>query len=206
MQDKKEEIIGIATRLFAERGYRGVSVRDICAAARVSVAMVNYHFSNKEGLYRECVGRLFRRTNGEAMTSLAMGVLNAADWKAAMRQWIVSFSAAMHAGSSIDGGSGGIFRQEVVSPSPLQPYLEEQFGLPVLKALKKLIAMAVDTPREVDLWAASIWSQLSAYALVAPVWQRHFRPRGKKPSAWGAEFADFVCERIFKELEFKKRM
>jgi len=206
MREKKEEIVGIATRLFAESGFDGVSVRDICAKAKVSVAMVNYHFKNKEGLYRECLERLFHRTDGESLAALADDVHDAASWKAAVRQWVVRFSTVMHAESNADGGAGGIFRQEVMNPSVVQPFLEERYGLPVLNALKKLIAMAVETPREVDLWVTSIWAQLSAYAIVAPVWQRHFRPDGEAPAKWGEEFAKFVCEWIFKGLGYKKRV
>jgi AcrR family transcriptional regulator len=39
------------TRLFAERGLNGVSVRELSQAAGASVSMVSYHFGSKEGLY-----------------------------------------------------------------------------------------------------------------------------------------------------------
>lgn len=201
----RERIVRAATQLFAERGLDGVTTREICTAAHVNGALVNYHFRSKEGLYRECVERLFVANNGAAVAALALNVRDEASWKAAMRRWIVGFSAAIHAESRADGGAGGIFRQEVVSPSALQSFLEERYGRPVLNVLKKLLAMAVGTPREVDLWATSIWSQLSAYALVAPVWQRHFRPRGTSPAKWGEEFAEFVCARVTGELKFKKK-
>ena len=47
----KERLLREATRLFAERGFKKVTVRDICAAARANVAAVNYHFGGKPGLY-----------------------------------------------------------------------------------------------------------------------------------------------------------
>lgn len=46
-----ERILQAAKRLFAERGYDGVSIRDIAAAAAVSKANVFHHFSNKWELY-----------------------------------------------------------------------------------------------------------------------------------------------------------
>ncbi len=44
--------------LFAEKGFDGVTVRDISTAAEVSVGLINHHFGSKEGL-REAVDRYF---------------------------------------------------------------------------------------------------------------------------------------------------
>lgn len=51
MESKKEKILKIAERLFAERGYKGVSVRDITNEARINVSSVSYYFNGKKGLY-----------------------------------------------------------------------------------------------------------------------------------------------------------
>jgi AcrR family transcriptional regulator len=53
--DKKDHIIAAAEKLFALRGYDSTSVRDICQEADVNVAMVNYYFGSKEGLFRDMV-------------------------------------------------------------------------------------------------------------------------------------------------------
>lgn len=50
--ETRRRIIETALKLFAEHGFRGVSVRDLSAAAQVNVAAVNYHFGSKQGLYR----------------------------------------------------------------------------------------------------------------------------------------------------------
>ncbi len=50
--ETRQRIIDTSLRLFAEHGFKGVSVRDISAAAQVNVAAVNYHFGSKQGLYR----------------------------------------------------------------------------------------------------------------------------------------------------------
>src|SRR5207247_5047290 len=51
--ETRERLLRAAERLFADRGFKDVTVRDICRAARANVAAVNYHFGDKLGLYRE---------------------------------------------------------------------------------------------------------------------------------------------------------
>lgn len=49
----KERILSKAEILFARKGYYGVSVREITAAAKCNMAAVNYHFGSKENLYQQ---------------------------------------------------------------------------------------------------------------------------------------------------------
>ena len=41
----RERILRTAERLFAERGFNGVSVRELAAAAQVNIASIGYHLS-----------------------------------------------------------------------------------------------------------------------------------------------------------------
>ena len=50
-RETHERLLNAATRLFADRGFSKVTVRDICRRARANVAAVNYHFGGKAGLY-----------------------------------------------------------------------------------------------------------------------------------------------------------
>jgi AcrR family transcriptional regulator len=50
LNDKQIQIIEIAERLFAERGFDGTSVRDIAHEAEVNIAMISYYFGSKEKL------------------------------------------------------------------------------------------------------------------------------------------------------------
>lgn len=52
MKTTRERLIEAASSLFAERGYGGASVRDICDLARVNPGAVSYHFGGKRQLYR----------------------------------------------------------------------------------------------------------------------------------------------------------
>src|SRR5262245_35373499 len=53
----RERILRTGERLFAERGFNGVSVRELAAAAQVNIASIGYHFESKEGLLSEVYRR-----------------------------------------------------------------------------------------------------------------------------------------------------
>jgi len=53
--DVKSRLINSAGPAFSERGYDAVGIREICQAAGVNVAAVNYHFGDKRGLYVACL-------------------------------------------------------------------------------------------------------------------------------------------------------
>ncbi|VTU46353.1 HTH-type transcriptional repressor KstR2 (plasmid) [Variovorax sp. SRS16] len=55
VEDRPTQLIEIASRLFAARGYAGTSLRDIAEEARVTKAALYYHFPNKEALYEQIV-------------------------------------------------------------------------------------------------------------------------------------------------------
>ncbi|MFD1256816.1 TetR/AcrR family transcriptional regulator [Mucilaginibacter terrae] len=48
--DKKDHIMDVAERVFAEHGFDGASTRLISGEAGVNMAMLNYYFGSKEGL------------------------------------------------------------------------------------------------------------------------------------------------------------
>ncbi len=58
LSNGKLRLIKVAMALFAEKGFDGVTIRDISGAAEVSVGLINHHFGSKEGL-REAVDRYF---------------------------------------------------------------------------------------------------------------------------------------------------
>ncbi len=54
----RREILLTAARLFAERGFAGVSVIEVAAAAGVFPNQVTYYFGGKDGLFVEVAGCL----------------------------------------------------------------------------------------------------------------------------------------------------
>ena len=76
-QDKetRKRLLSTAERLFAERGFSKVTIREICKSARANVAAVNYHFNGKKGLYDEVVRSAIKtmQTTTEAIREAGSG-------------------------------------------------------------------------------------------------------------------------------------
>jgi AcrR family transcriptional regulator len=56
-KERREQLLDIGRRLFAERGLEGTSIEEIAARADVSKPVVYEHFGGKEGLYAVVVDR-----------------------------------------------------------------------------------------------------------------------------------------------------
>lgn len=57
--DCQSAMIAVATPLFAAKGFNGVSVRELAAAAEVNISMISYYFGGKEGLYAAVLNEQF---------------------------------------------------------------------------------------------------------------------------------------------------
>lgn len=49
--ERRARLVQTAAALFAEKGFDGVSTRDIATAAQVNISLISYYFNGKEGLY-----------------------------------------------------------------------------------------------------------------------------------------------------------
>ena len=197
--------MAVAMRLFAEKGLKLVTVREICKAADVNVALVNYYFRNKNGLYQSCLERLFHENTGDELCTIDATVSDARSWREAVRGWIVGVSRALRPTKGGTPPAAGFFRQEMVNPSPMCDLVRERYVVPVLNGLLRLIAMAVEDAHEQRRWVDSIWSQLSACVLADASWQPVFRPKDAKADAWADSIADFVYRQAMAGMKFRAK-
>jgi AcrR family transcriptional regulator len=56
----KDQIFHAAVKVFAQRGYRGATVREICSlAGAANINSINYYFGGKENLYKDILDNIF---------------------------------------------------------------------------------------------------------------------------------------------------
>jgi AcrR family transcriptional regulator len=160
--ETRERLLKAATRLFAERGFAHVTVREICRAARANVAAVNYHFGDKLGLYRQIVQAAI-----DEMRAITEAARQAGDGQAPeerLRRFIVIFNHRV-----LTWGNEELFRlvsREMHDPTPALDTVIEQAIRPRLEYLMTLVASVlrcdVNDPRVLRS-VASIQSQSVAY-------------------------------------------
>ncbi|MDY6896781.1 MAG: TetR/AcrR family transcriptional regulator [Cyanobacteriota bacterium] len=69
--DTKEQILNVAERQFAEKGYAGTTLRGVIKEADVNIAAVHYHFGSKEELYSAVVRRVAQQIVNAQQQELA---------------------------------------------------------------------------------------------------------------------------------------
>lgn len=57
-ENSKSKILEVATKLFAENGFDGVSTRTICKQANINISMISYYFGGKQELYQAIIDNL----------------------------------------------------------------------------------------------------------------------------------------------------
>jgi AcrR family transcriptional regulator len=88
--ESKEKLLQAASKLFADKGFEGVSVKDIEVAAGVNASLIHYHFKNKEGLYQACLSEFMSHRLDSAQSAL-LPPKTREEFDARMRGFLESF-------------------------------------------------------------------------------------------------------------------
>jgi AcrR family transcriptional regulator len=72
-QERREQLVGVARSLFAEKGYEATSIEEVAERAGVSKPVVYQHFGGKEGLYAVVVDREVRRLTESLASTFEAG-------------------------------------------------------------------------------------------------------------------------------------
>jgi AcrR family transcriptional regulator len=168
--ETRSRLLKAGERLFADRGFKKVTVREICRAARANVAAVNYHFGDKLGLYREVMQSAI-----DAMRATNDAARHAGDGQPAeeqLRRYIVIFVHRL-LGANHDAVHR-LVNREMTDPTPALDALVEQGVRPRVEYLSGLIAEMTGcdpSDQRVLRCVASIQAQSIAY-LPNPIAER----------------------------------
>ena len=160
--ETRDRLLKAAERLFADRGFKKVTVRDICRVARANVAAVNYHFGDKLGLYREVLQAAIDGMRGTNEAARAAGAGQPAEEQ--LRRYIAIFVHRV-----LTPGNDTIHRlinREMNDPTPALDILVEQGVRPRVEYLSGLIAEIIHGEpgdQQVLRCVAGIQSQVFAY-------------------------------------------
>ena len=161
-RETRDRLLRAAERLFADRGFKRVTVRDICRAAKANVAAVNYHFGDKLGLYRELMQSAIDRMQATNEAARRAGEGQSAEEQ--LRRFIVIFVHRF-----LESGNDAVHRlitREVHDPTPAIDALVEQAVKPRVEYLSRLLAEIIECPpsdQRVLRCLASIQAQSVAY-------------------------------------------
>jgi AcrR family transcriptional regulator len=75
-EDRREQIIEVAVRLFSQKGFRGATTKEIASAAGVNEAIIFRHFATKSDLYAAIIDR---KANSAGMKALRSALAEAMD-------------------------------------------------------------------------------------------------------------------------------
>ncbi|HJW08453.1 MAG TPA: CerR family C-terminal domain-containing protein [Holophagaceae bacterium] len=132
-QDPKSRLIEAAVRLFAEKGFDAVGIREIAHLADVNSAAVSYHFGGKEGLYLAAVQAVMACSPTGIQELGMLPALDAPGARTAAIQGIRSHVRAfleeiLTCGQNEFGDWGQLLiSREMQAPRPaLEPFMREQ--------------------------------------------------------------------------------
>jgi AcrR family transcriptional regulator len=133
----RERLLDAAEKLFAARGFRATSVRDITSAARCNLASVTYHFGGKLALYREVLRRRMRTLREQRIGGIRRALAEAGP-DANLEMLLRAFTAAFlepHLDESRGRLVMMLFSRELLDPHLPPNTLQTEMVSPVQESL-----------------------------------------------------------------------
>lgn len=175
MSTPKERILVAAVQIFGRKGFKEATVREICQAAQVNLAALNYYFGNKQNLYRTLVIELLEHAIQRYPADMGRGVV--ADPQERLRLFILAMLHRFLApgGLSSFQNQGRILAREMVDPSPVLDTLVQDHIRPQAAILGGIIAELIGpnaSRNRVMRCAFSIMGQCFYYGYAWPIASR----------------------------------
>ncbi len=143
--EARARLLKAAARLFGERGFNHVSVREICKEAGTNLASVNYYFRDKLGLYRELIGMVAEGMNSSKTAAFAMGAGQPAEQQ--LRVYIRGFlRQLLDPSPGEDSWMEKLVAREMMEPTPALDLIIEKGIEPAAARLQELVGEILGLP------------------------------------------------------------
>jgi len=172
--ETRQELLKAAMEVFAERGFRNATIREICQRAGANIAAVNYHFGDKESLYAVVVKEAYRLAEEKYPPEFSLPPRPTAEQRlhAFVRSFLLrTLSEGPHA------YHGKLLARELVEPSPALDSMVEENLLPMASGLFAIVRDLLGRKASQELvrnCGLSVASQIVFYHHCQPVLKRMF--------------------------------
>ena len=175
-----KKLMMAAIRIFAEKGFRNATVREICKAAGSSnINSINYYYGSKESLYREILDLIFKEYDTRIDPDFEKK-----DPEERLKIFISTNCRMLYQKGPIQSDLMAIYVSEMARPSPFLADLVDRYNHPRIKRHLAMIREIIghDKPEEtIRNCLVSIAGQILYYSFAGPVLNRLFPDNAPLP-------------------------
>ncbi len=191
--ETRQRILEAAGEVFAEKGFRAATTREICGKAGANVAAINYHFGDKEALYEEVLRFAHRDASERYPLSRETAETGAPEER--LRTFIGWFLKRLLC-EGRPAWQAKLLAREMVEPTrALDALVQSEFS-PVIETLESVCRDLLEpgaTSEEVRLAARSVLGQCLFYRHAQPVLAR-LTPEERFTADYVRRIAEHVAE------------
>ena len=192
LKNTQKKLFNAGVRVFADKGYRDATVREICkTAGAANINAVNYYFGSKENLYRQILDEIFS----------AYDRFDREDWdrktpREQLKAMIYNFCAVLYKDNAIASDITSIFVAEMTRPSPFIEEMVDIYNQPRIKRHLKMFRDLLGEDATDDMardCLVSVAGQLLYYSFAWPVFSRLFPDYSadERYEQWAAHVYEF---------------
>ncbi|MEY4615220.1 MAG: hypothetical protein RJB66_180 [Pseudomonadota bacterium] len=137
----RKEILQSALKLFSQKGYHAVSVRELAKASGQNISMISYYFGGKEGLYKTLLTEFLKEATLGASQILevnAKTALTAKTFRSNMRS-LISFMVDMKISNP---EITRLLQREKLNEMSLAKEIQAKYTEPIAKEVVKMFEEA----------------------------------------------------------------
>lgn len=198
------KILAAARELFAEKGYRDTTVREIARRAGANGAAVNYYFRSKDALYEAVFDEAFE-TFGRPLGDLVGSVRDQATWRAALEKWFDFMLGLFLLDDPRQALVRRLVAQERSSPTEFCRRIYDGVFVPVVDVFRALLRMALpDEPAEsFQAQFATLLGMCTCFIHRDPPWDEIILCPAMEREAWVRTLRDQIVATIAARYSFR---